>query len=138
MSEAPIVKRVMMKASQIGSRLFRNNRGQFYTMDKKRIVRAGLEAPGASDLIGITPVVITKEMVGITLGVFTAPEVKDHDWKHPANDHERIQENFHTQINKLGGFAFFIKDAEDLPEKIADCMAEKIFKKAFDNGEIRD
>lgn len=114
MSEAPVVKRVMMEASRLGLRLLRNNRGMFYTLDKKRMVRAGLEADGASDLIGITTITVTPEMVGQEIGVFTAVEVKEPNWQRPQDDHEREQENFIEQIRKRGGIAFFINNHEML------------------------
>lgn len=134
MSEAVIVANTRKKASQLGLRLFRNNRGQFYTMDKKRIVRAGLEANGSSDLIGIMPVVITPEMVGETFGLFLAVECKEPGWKGSAkisndmtllDDHEQEQANFITQIRKLGGIGFFLKDAEDLEIMIEAQISQK-------------
>jgi len=126
MGEAAVLKRVMLKASKLGFRLLRNSRGQFYTMDKKRIVRAGLEAEGSSDLIGAVPVVITEEMVGMTLGVFCAAEVKKPEWKKPSGEHERVQENFINQMIKFGCIAFFINDHELLEKKIADCLKKMI------------
>lgn len=128
-TEAPVVKNVMMEASRIGLRLLRNNRGQFYTMDKKRIVRAGLEAPGSSDLIGITPVKITKEMVGITLGVFTAGECKKPGWTKPTDGREQRQADFITIVESFGGIGFFITDKAELAYKIAASIRNKITKK---------
>lgn len=126
MSEAPVVKNCMLEASRNNLRLFRNNRGQFYTMDKKRIVRAGLEAPGASDLIGVTPVIVTQEMVGMCMGLFTAAEVKEPDWKYTGTEHEEEQDNFHVQIRKLGGIGFFINNHSDLSNKIKNAIHDKI------------
>lgn len=126
MSEAPVVKRVMMQASKLKMRLLRNNRGMFYTMDKKRIVRAGLEADGASDLIGGTPVTITPEMVGMQILIATVAEVKEPTWTKPQNDHERIQENFINQVIKRGGIGFFITNHEDLENKVKDCLKNMI------------
>lgn len=114
MIEAPVVERVMMEASKLGLRLLRNNRGMFYTLDKKRMVRAGLEADGASDLIGITTITITPEMVGQKIGVFTAVEVKKPEWKKPSGETEEQQENFINQVRKRGGIAFFINNHEKL------------------------
>lgn len=128
MTEAPIQSRVRMKASQIGSRLFRNNRGLFLTLDGKRKVRAGLEVPGASDLIGVTPIIITQEMVGMTLGALTVAEVKDEGWTRPTDERERDQENFIEQMESLGAIGFFITDAETLSEKIMHSIREKIMK----------
>lgn len=41
-----------------------------------RVLHAGL-AKGSGDLIGLTPVVVTQEMVGSTIAVFTSIESKD-------------------------------------------------------------
>lgn len=121
-SEAPVVKRVMMKASKLGLRLLRNNRGMFKTIDGKRIVRAGLEVEGASDLIGIKTVTITQDMVGTKVGVFVAVEVKKPSWKHPSTKTEYQQEQFINQVLIRGGIAFFINNAEDLEKKIEDSL----------------
>lgn len=43
---------------------------------KMKPLSAGLSAPGSSDLIGLKRVTITPEMVGKTVAVFTAIEVK--------------------------------------------------------------
>ena len=117
-SEAPVVKRVMMKASQLGLRLLRNNRGMFKTLDGKRMVRAGLEAEGASDLVGIKTITVTQEMVGKKIGVFLAVEVKKPSWEKPSTETEREQQNFIDQIVSRGGIAFFINNHEDLEKKI--------------------
>lgn len=120
--EAPVVKNVMMEATRRGLRLLRNNRGMFYTLDKKRKVRAGLECDGASDLIGITPVVITEAMIGLTIGVFTAVEVKKLGWTFSGRGSEIEQNAFIKETIKKGGFGFFIDNHEDLSKKIADCL----------------
>ncbi len=117
-SEAPVVKRVMMRASKLKLRLFRNNRGLFKTLDGKRKVRAGLEAEGASDLIGIKTITITPDMLWEQIGVFVAIEVKKPSWKKPSTDTEQQQQNFIDQVIKRGGIAFFINDHEDLEKKI--------------------
>lgn len=128
MSEAPVVKRVMLKASQLGLRLLRNNRGFFYTLDKKRKVRAGLEATGSSDLIGIKTITVTEDMVGMDLGLFLAVEVKEPEWNEDKtfNEHEEDQQNFIDQMTSRGGIAFFINDHEDLQQKIEDCLKKMV------------
>jgi N-acetylglutamate synthase-like GNAT family acetyltransferase len=122
-SEAPVVKRVMMQASRIKARLLRNNRGTFYTMDKKRIIRAGLEAEGASDTIGMVTITITPEMVGMEIGVPLVAEIKKPGWeesKQKLTPTEIKQENFIYQVNRRGGIGFFIDDHTKLEEKIAE------------------
>ena len=117
-SEAPVVKRVMMKASQLGLRLLRNNRGMFRTMDGKRTVRAGLEADGASDLIGVRTITVTPEMVGKKIGVLMVVEVKKPSWTKPTTETEKEQENFINQMVQRGAIGFFINNAEDLEKKV--------------------
>lgn len=76
-------QRVRLAASSIGCRLFRNNSGGFYD-ENGRFVRFGLGNESAQlnqqlkfgDYVGVTPMVITPEMVGKTIGVFTNLEVK--------------------------------------------------------------
>jgi hypothetical protein len=116
--ETIIQKNIQKKASKLGLRLFRNNRGLFKTLDGKRKVRAGLEATGASDLVGIKTVTITPEMVGQDVGIFVAVEVKKFTWKKPTTKTEEEQENFIEQINKRGGIAFFCNDENKLESLI--------------------
>lgn len=89
---------IQIAVSQSGARVWRNNVGTFYTKDG-RPVRCGL-APGSSDLIGITPVVVTPDMVGRTLGIFTALEVKAKSGRASVE-----QINFIGTIRRLGGIA---------------------------------
>lgn len=128
MSEAPVVKRVMLEASRLKMRLLRNNRGLFYTMDKKRKVRAGLEADGSSDLIGMVTITITQEMVGMQIGVPVVAEVKEPEWKKPSGETEEAQENFIAQVIKRGGIGFFINNHEDLSKKVEDCLKNMLDK----------
>jgi hypothetical protein len=118
MSEKNVSKNVQLEASRLGMRLFRNNRGMFKTLDGKRNVRAGLEVTGASDLIGITTVTVTPDMVGQKIGVFTCVEVKNPKWRNPLLPHEKEQELFIAQIRGRGGIGFFINDAKKLKESV--------------------
>lgn len=120
--EAPVLKRVMLEASKIGCRLFRNNRGLFYTMDGRK-VRAGLEADGASDLIGFAPITITPEMVGKTVAVIMVAETKKSAWKKPSTETERQQEIFINFIKQNGGIGFFINDPEQLKKRVDEYKA---------------
>ena len=117
MLEAPILQETRLEASRIGCRLFRNNRGFFYTMDGRK-TRAGLEAVGASDLVGFTPITITPDMVGKTVAVLLCVETKKSTWKKPTTEHEREQEAFINFINGNGGIAFFLNNASDLKKRI--------------------
>lgn len=62
----------------------------------------------SSDLIGIWPVTVTPEMVGQTLGVFFAVEVKAPGWKFRQSDKRAVaQQNFLTWVSRHGGVAMF-------------------------------
>jgi hypothetical protein len=117
--ETEIVNQIMIATSKMGARIFRNTRGLFLTLDASRKVRAGLQAPGASDLIGFVPVTITPEMVGRTIAVFVAAEVKTLTGRASPE-----QLNFIDFVQKSGGIAGVCRSAED---------AEKLLKTPLDN-----
>lgn len=98
MSEAPIMRRIQLELAKYGLRLFRNNVGMLTDAAGNK-VRYGL-CNGSSDLIGLTPVVITPEMVGRRVAIFTAIEVKDKT-KLTAE-----QQNFINFVLSAGGIAF--------------------------------
>lgn len=87
-------------------RIFRNNVGTA-TTSTGSFIRFGL-APGSSDLIGITKVKITPDMVGKEVGIFTAIEVKDTRGK--VSDK---QKKFIDTIKKMGGIAFVARSAKE-------------------------
>lgn len=91
--------------------LFRNDNGTAWAGGKTtkrgdklilagaRRVRYGLQ-PGSADMIGWTPVVITPEMVGETVAVFTSVEAKTHN--------DRLRENqirWFNNVRDSGGLA---------------------------------
>ncbi len=87
MAEADITNPILTGATKLGARLFRQNTGlgwvgqvvhktaAMLTLRNPRPLHAGL-CVGSSDIIGGAPRVITPEMVGQTVAVFTALEVK--------------------------------------------------------------
>jgi len=107
MSESAILKRVMMEASKLGLRVWRNNTGALRDQDG-RLVRYGL-CVGSSDLIGLIPVTITPDMIGQTLAVFTAIEVKA-----PGKKPTEEQAKFLAAIRKNKGIALLIDDEKKL------------------------
>lgn len=121
MSEAAITQRVRLRASQQGARLWRNNVGVWID-DRGVPVRYGLcnESAGqnkklkSSDLIGITPVLILPDMVGLTLGVFTAYELKAGDWKYSNSKREQAQFSYINLVSSMGGIAKFINSEDQL------------------------
>jgi ribosomal protein S19 len=103
--ETNIANRLRCEASERGDRLYRNNRGRFRTLDGLRTVEAGLSAKGSSDLIGWTRVKITPDMVGDTLAVFTAREVKTKNGSKRSKKEWQHQLDFIDAVNKAGGIA---------------------------------
>lgn len=97
--------------------LMRNNVGVLKDANN-RPIRFGLANDSArmnkvcksSDLIGITPITITPEMVGKTIGVFTGIEVKKEGWVYRPNDkHIAAQHKFHALVQSSGGIAGFAR-----------------------------
>lgn len=131
--ESNIVQECRVAASKMGARVFRNNRGLFLTIDaltliknaatqfgvkgvldllrsgRLRKVRAGLEVPGSSDLIGWHTITITQAMVGQKVAVFCAPEVK-RPGSYPSQD----QKHFIDNVQKAGGIAGVVRNGEDM------------------------
>lgn len=64
--------------------------------------------PGFSDLFGLVPVVITPEMVGQTIGMFAALEVKNGT-RNPTD----AQAAFINAVINNGGRAGVVRSAED-------------------------
>lgn len=87
------------------ARLWRNNTGALKD-STGRLVRYGL-CPGSSDLIGLRQVTITPDMVGQTLAVFAAIEVKDRAKATPE------QERFIAQVQAAGGLAGVARSVEE-------------------------
>jgi len=114
MSESSVQQRVRLAASQAGVRLWRNNCGGFKA-DTGQFVRYGLANETAamskhiksSDLVGITPYVVTGGDVGRTVGIFTAIEVKKHGWKFTGSPRETAQLRFILLVRALGGIGQF-------------------------------
>jgi hypothetical protein len=99
MTEAAIQQQVRLALSRAGAAMFRNNIGA-YTDQAGRVIKYGVCNPGGSDLIGWTPVVVTPAMVGTTVAVFTAVEVKT-----PSGRPTSQQLNFIDQVIRAGGYA---------------------------------
>lgn len=69
----------------------------------------------SSDLIGITPTLITQEMVGYYLGVFTAYEIKPSGWHlRPGDKRGLAQQKFHDIVRAACGYAGFVTNPADI------------------------
>jgi hypothetical protein len=84
-------------------RLFRNNVGMLKDL-QGRPVRFGLH-PGSSDLIGWRSVVITPDMVGQRVAIFTALEVKAPGGTHKVTAEQRQFLDIVEAAGGIGGVA---------------------------------
>lgn len=115
LSEAAVQNNLRLAAARNGIVTFRNNSGAGKIEGSGSFVRWGLcndsKALNAqmksSDVIGISPVLITPAHVGRTIGQFYARECKPSNWKRPSDERELAQERFIVLINSLGGDAAF-------------------------------
>jgi hypothetical protein len=99
--------------TQPGCVFYRNNVGQAeFVSPKGQVsrVKYGL-CEGSSDLIGLVSIVITPEMVGKTIGRFTAFE-----YKQPGASTEKrraeLQRLFRDLVNRMGGYAEVLTDPQ--------------------------
>ena len=106
--ESNIFKECQLAAAEFMAVLLRNNRGMFLTIDGKRKVRAGLDAPGSSDGIGWCSKIITPDMVGKRVAVFLAVEAKHESRISPAQQH------FIDEVNRAGGIGLIAYSPDDV------------------------
>lgn len=112
--EVDLYGELLVEATRLGNRLFRNNVGRARYRDaqgQQYTVPYGVGGPGGSDFVGWKSVVVTPEMVGTTIAQFTACEVKSRKGKlTPA------QENFLRMVASSGGCALTVRAASELQE----------------------
>ena len=121
--ESTVQQELQIEAKTYDCNLMRNNCGMLKTEDG-RVVRFGLgnvskqhqDKIASSDLIGFTRLLITPEMVGHVVAVFTAVECKEEKWNHDKklNKRETAQLNFINWIQMNGGFAGFASHVDNL------------------------
>jgi hypothetical protein len=120
-SEAAVQQQMRLEASGYGVRLWRNNNGACKD-ENGRLIRYGLGNDSAkmnkhlksSDLIGVTPVRITPEMVGQIVGIFTSIEVKREGWHYAGTEREAAQKAWIGIIKSFGGKGGFATNTGDL------------------------
>ncbi len=113
-TETDAQNEVRLKASQSGARVWRNNTGVAFTKEGTP-VRFGLSNDSkqvnsrvkSSDLIGLTPVVITRDLVGCVMGQFVAREMKCPGWVYAGTPKETAQKRFIDIVRSMGGDASF-------------------------------
>ena len=106
MSEQTIQQQIRLACSRGATRLWRNNTGTLRDANG-RPVTFGL-CPGSADLIGFHTVTITPEMVGQTVAVFTAVEVKA-----PKGRPTPEQTAFLDHVTAAGGLAGIARSVDD-------------------------
>lgn len=97
---------IQIRASERGDRLFRNNVGVATFPGGERVAYGLFH--GSSDLIGPTRILITPEMVGRAMAIFTAVEVKKR-----SSRGEEHQEAFLGMVRGLGGIAGVARTVEE-------------------------
>ena len=112
--ETNVTHDAMCHGSKLGAILWKNVRGVFNLPYSNKKIAAGLLADGASDLIGFIPVVITQEMVGMTIAQFLAIESKTHKKGSKASEDQKKFINF---VISKGGRAGTARDNYEV-EKI--------------------
>lgn len=117
--ETKIQRRIMLALSEAGCTVWRNETagawvgkvihkaGDQVTLANARMIKFGL-CEGSSDIIGVQPVVITQDMVGQTVGVFMAQEVKTATGKASEK-----QLNFMDVVRRKGGIAGIVRSVKD-------------------------
>ncbi len=113
-SESAVTSEIMIESSQKGVTLWRNN-VCVLTNKQGTPVRCGLANDSkslnknfkSSDLIGIKPVLITREMVGTIIGQFVAREIKRENWVYGKSQREIAQLKFLEFVAIRGGDAAF-------------------------------
>ena len=104
--ETKIQNRIMMDMSEKGYLVWRNQVGLFKTLDG-RTVNIGIK--GSSDLMAIKPTVITPDMVGQTLAVFVAVEVKT-----ATGRQSEPQKKWQKAVEKLGVKYILARSEDDI------------------------
>ena len=94
-AETNIMNKIMLAMSKKGFLCWRNQVGIFKTTDGSRTVNIGVK--GSSDLMAIKPTVITPDMVGKTIAVFVAVEVKT-----ATGRQSEAQKKWQAAVEKLG------------------------------------
>lgn len=118
-SEAGVSKKVRLAFAHSGGVLWRNNVGVF-TDERGVPVRYGLANESSqmnkrvksSDLVGLRPVAITRDMVGSVIGQFVARETKRADWRYTGTPREVAQLKFMELVISKGGDAAFTTGQE--------------------------
>lgn len=106
MREPELIRRILLRSSEQGARLWRNNCGML--QDKEgRWVRYGVCNPGGSDLLGFSPHLVVPSDIGRTLAIFTAIEAKTGRLR-PTHE----QQSFLDAVERAGGIARVVRESD--------------------------
>lgn len=128
--ESNVQSLVKVEASKHGCFMLRNTVGAGYVsrtkIDNAPYINYGLggnDAKGSSDLIGITTVTITPDMVGKKIGVFTAMEVKTFTGRATIEQLE-----FGKRVQARGGIFGVVRNDKDVRDLLlaAHCSGTTI------------
>lgn len=138
MPESSLMRRIQVGVASLGARLWRNNVGLGWAGEAIIIKHPGTVAvcpgdvvihhahplhaglcEGSSDLVGLTPAVVTQEMAGRTVAIFTAIEVKQ-EGKKPTP----AQAAFLCMVRELGGIAFVARSEDFARETLRNCQKD--------------
>ncbi len=116
MTETALLQRLLIRASGLGARIFRNQVGRYRLalpdcdrcQRQGRVLSSGL-CVGSSDLVGWMPHVVRQEDVGRTLAVFVAVEAKVG--RHVTTE---AQGHFLDVVRSAGGVAVVARQESDI------------------------
>ena len=121
MKETPILKRILLHCGHGATRLFRRNVGRGWIGESVRLpngnvliknarpFHSGFE--GQSDLDGWHSIIITPEMIGRKLAIYTAMEVKTATGRVKKSQAKHIE-----LVLAAGGIAGVVRSPEDAEE----------------------
>lgn len=105
--ESEVQREILLAAPRYQSRLLRNNVGKFED-GRGQWVHFGVGGNGGADLLGPTTLLITAEMVGKEVAIFTACEVK-----RPGKEATDNQRAFLDMVKSRGGIACVAHSPEE-------------------------
>ena len=111
-TETEVMRRALLATTALTT-LLRNNVGAYRTKDGGW-VRYGVGGPGGADTVGWTTKVVTPDMVGMRVAVFTAVE-----FKAPGGSTTPEQDAFIKAVCDAGGLAGVARCTEDVMDIIA-------------------
>lgn len=121
MTEAEVQQEIRKLAAALGWAVWRNNKGAG-KLENGSFIRWGLcnDSPAigakyrSADLIGVRPVLIGPEHIGMTIGQFVSIECKSSAWRIGHDAHEVAQRRWRDLVAGLGGYALITNTTEDV------------------------